>query len=331
MANIPGLYGKIPVRGDFVTRRLTPRFVDTWDTWLQNALSASKEQLGGRWLETYLTSPIWHFLLSPGICGARCWVGILMPSVDKVGRYFPLTLAASLSATQRELDIFLHAADWFDQLEQLALSALQNNIDLLELDERLNDLKLPTQPSPARFSAIDTAGTDGNGRLPFHMALDRIDHMADALARLGFPYFVQAHPMYSLWSTTGSETMKPCLRVYDNLPPLDAFSELLIGHEEQITAHDKVEEPPAVAEKESKTERCTWPGDNFDEKERFQWFSYAGTTVGKHRKINQDAYLESPEIGLWAIADGMGGHSRADVASKTVIETLGTLSSTGNI
>lgn len=331
MANIPGLYGKIPVRGDFVTRRLTPRFVETWDTWLQNALSASKEQLGDRWLEIYLTSPIWHFLLSPGICDSMIWAGILMPSVDKVGRYFPLTLAVSLSTTQRQLDIFLHAADWFDQLEQLALSALEENIDLAELDGKLKDHIFPNQPSPNWLRTIEPVGTDRQGKFAFHTALDSLGDMADAFAQLGFHYFSQAHPMHSLWSTSGSETIKPCLRVYDNLPPLDAFSELLIGQEEQTTIDDDVDELPAVAEEESETGLCTWSGDSLDEKERFQWFSYAGTTVGKHRKINEDAYLEIPEIGLWAVADGMGGHSCGDVASKTVIEALGALSSPGNI
>jgi type VI secretion system protein ImpM len=331
MANIPGLYGKIPVRGDFVTRRLTPHFVETWDAWLQNALSASKEQLGDQWLEIYLTSPIWHFLLSPGICGSTSWTGILMPSVDKVGRYFPLTLAVSLSTTQRQLDIFLHAGDWFDQLEQLALSALEENIDLNELDGRLKDHLFPNQPMPNRLSAIEPDGTERHGKFAFHMALDSLDDMADAFAQLGSHYFVQAHPMYSLWSTTGSETMKPCVRVYDNLPPLDAFSELLIGQEEPTAINDEADELPAVAEEESGTELCTWSDDSLDEKERFQWFSYAATTVGKHRKINEDAYLEIPEIGLWAVADGMGGHSCGDVASKTVIEALGTLSSPGNI
>lgn len=32
--------------------------------------------------------------------------------------------------------------------------------------------------------------------------------------------------------------------------------------------------------------------------------------------------LERPEIGLWAVADGMGGHSKGDVASKMIIDTL---------
>ena len=40
------------------------------------------------------------------------------------------------------------------------------------------------------------------------------------------------------------------------------------------------------------------------------------------RALNEDALLERPEIGLWAIADGMGGHESGDLASQTIIESL---------
>ncbi len=52
------------------------------------------------------------------------------------------------------------------------------------------------------------------------------------------------------------------------------------------------------------------------------WASHAVSHVGTVRKINEDACLNRPERGLWAVADGMGGHSAGDVASSRIIEAL---------
>jgi type VI secretion system protein ImpM len=136
-AVVPGLYGKLPILGDFVSRRLPASFVQRWDAWIQQALSASREQLDARWLDTYLTSPIWRFVLSPGICGEKAVTGVLMPSVDRVGRYFPLTLAAMLDEPRIPSQLFVTAADWFDTLEQLALSALEDDINFDGFDRKL--------------------------------------------------------------------------------------------------------------------------------------------------------------------------------------------------
>jgi protein phosphatase len=51
----------------------------------------------------------------------------------------------------------------------------------------------------------------------------------------------------------------------------------------------------------------------------------AGTHVGRVRKANEDSYITRPDIGLWAVADGVGGYEAGQLASQTVVSDLDTL------
>jgi serine/threonine protein phosphatase PrpC len=55
---------------------------------------------------------------------------------------------------------------------------------------------------------------------------------------------------------------------------------------------------------------------------RFRIRSAAGTNVGKVRTVNEDAILSREDMGLWVVADGMGGHANGQWASQTVIDAL---------
>ena len=52
------------------------------------------------------------------------------------------------------------------------------------------------------------------------------------------------------------------------------------------------------------------------------WKSFGITDVGKVRKHNEDNLIERTEIGLWVVADGMGGHAKGDVASQMIVDTM---------
>jgi len=54
----------------------------------------------------------------------------------------------------------------------------------------------------------------------------------------------------------------------------------------------------------------------------FQYQCIAETHTGNVRPLNEDAFLESTDQGLWVVADGMGGHQAGDVASQLIVHHL---------
>ncbi len=57
----------------------------------------------------------------------------------------------------------------------------------------------------------------------------------------------------------------------------------------------------------------------------YPWRSAGRTERGRTRARNEDAFLDCPQHGCWAVADGMGGHRAGNVASQWVVSSLAAL------
>ncbi|MEN3362854.1 MAG: hypothetical protein V7606_128 [Burkholderiales bacterium] len=60
---------------------------------------------------------------------------------------------------------------------------------------------------------------------------------------------------------------------------------------------------------------------------QFRWTSASRSDAGLVRDLNEDSTLDRPERSVWAVADGMGGHTLGDLASRLVVEALDQLPS----
>lgn len=225
--NGAGFFGKVSSHGDFVSRRLPSSFTGKWDGWLQASMRCSRQTLGAAWVDAYLTAPIWRFALAAGICGPSAWAGVLMPSVDCVGRYFPLTVAMALPGDVALLDLAEAGNDWYARLESLMLSSLDRRFTLDHFDAALRATAMPAlgraqsrQKEAARhgFLRLAIPGLDG---LP--MAMPELSRLIAEASMDG----------RSAWWSQGSNWVEPSMVLCCGLPGEAAFTAMLKGFLEQ--------------------------------------------------------------------------------------------------
>ena len=128
---VPGWFGKLPGTGDFAARRFPEPARQQFDGWLQTGLQRLRERHSD-WAKQYLESPLWCFLLGENIVGTASWLGVLMPSVDAVGRYFPLVVAAPCDLGNEP-----PSTGWFSRVSAAALEGLEQDLDAARFDTAL--------------------------------------------------------------------------------------------------------------------------------------------------------------------------------------------------
>jgi type VI secretion system protein ImpM len=218
-----GLFGKLPAKRDFIAANAPRHILEVWEPWLQSALATSKQLLGERWADAYNCAPIWRFWLGADFCGEAV-IGVFMPSVDGVGRSFPLSLFAgegkgSLAPPELESN-----DAWFNAAESILLDALDPATTLEDVADRVASMPLPVlQERPSEVGGLRELPDGG-------ILIRGVDHEI-SLAFLTARRFGhrRAFASQSFWWTIGGVAFLPVALSYVGLPPAVRFVDMLTG------------------------------------------------------------------------------------------------------
>jgi len=218
-----GIYGKLPMHGDFIHRNLPTTFITIWDEWLQLFVAGSKEQMGDDWLNIYLTSPIWRFVLSSGVVDEKHWAGIMLPSVDQVGRYYPFSVAMPLEPQINPLEFMTLNTHWYEQIEDLSLQALDDQFSVDELVDKASLIEFNSTMSYLKTGQLmDANALHINMQFAEKSPMSVYAHFLDSL-------LLKTMNSYSMWATAGSERISPCLFNVQNLPSVSNIPAMMDG------------------------------------------------------------------------------------------------------
>ena len=306
-------------------RRAPQGFVDAWDAWLQECLHVSRQQLGEGWLDLYLTSPVWRFVLAEGICGEAAYAGVMLPSVDRVGRYFPLTIVSPLEPGSCILEAACDTGRaWFDAAEALALRAL----DASDLDLHAFDAEVDALPGLGACAALGESSRlmelVAQAGFPRRASSSHISMLGDtpqrAINTFASIELQKAFRPCALWWTQGSEAVRPGWLVTNGLPAPSGYVAMLSGqwlaagwNSVEFASQLLAQEPaaaPATTVTESLEAEVTQPPVDLQ--------IAAAHSPPRHgvRASVAARYMMRPETGLWGMVvatDGSDPGARADL------------------
>jgi type VI secretion system protein ImpM len=320
-----GFFGKLPCRGDFLRRRVPDEFVAPWDEWLQQCLTQSRDQLGDAWLDAYLGGPIWRFVLAEGVCGTGAYAGVLTPSVDRVGRCFPLTIVTQWDDAACAIDVACGARAWFDAIEEIAADGVETS----DLDAF--DAKVARAESLMRFNGLDEAAVlrQAFGRSEFprssaqwHVPLASVHSLQRAVNALAAREIERTLRPLSIWWSDGSDDVGAAWLCTRGLPDAQSFGAMLTGRWDGAGWNSAAAAGARVAAREQEVVSAP-----------------AARIVADHAPVTRDwnappyatHFVVRPEIGLWGVVSAETPDADGTAAAQAIADALQGVEHAGSI
>jgi type VI secretion system protein ImpM len=218
-----GLYGKLPSKRDFIAIGTPRELLDLWEPWMQGGISASRHSLGDNWKQAFLTAPIWRFWLGADLCGTTV-LGAFMPSLDGVGRYFPLTLFACPDEGSAIPPPEFDPQDaWFAAAEEFLLATLEQDTTFETVTTGLERLVRPSDDNPVARRDDTIALQGGMAAQVGERALPEV------LASLRLADHANVYAGATFWWTVGGNGYPPLALSARRMPAPFQFAAMLTG------------------------------------------------------------------------------------------------------
>lgn len=198
-----GLFGKLAAKRDFVSIAAPRKFLRLWEPWVEQGMAIGRANFGEvEWKTLFNSAPIWRFWLGAELCGEAV-VGALMPSIDALGRLFPLTL---IGAAEPEEDLASPDLDsreaWFARVESFLLSTL--------------DWRMSFETAAAALEGLGALSPAERAPCPSEI------FAAMRAERSDF-----ARSTASFWWTIGGDDCGPLAYLQEFMPPPAALADML--------------------------------------------------------------------------------------------------------
>jgi type VI secretion system protein ImpM len=154
---------------------------------------------------------------------------------------------------------------------------------------------------------------DGDGETAVQMAVGSPPRLAPVLLQVLAHRLAAVYEPLTLWWTDGSAAVEPSGLICRGLPDPESFASLLDG---AWTGRRWWAIPSHAVDPAPEDES---PGAD---EGPVTLRSAAASDAGRVRAINQDAFLERPDLGIWVVADGLGGHADGEIASRMVCDAF---------
>jgi|GEM_PF-995174 type VI secretion system protein ImpM len=231
-----GCFGKIRNCGDFISRHVPCAIEQIFTEWLEAGLVETKERFQQQWLDYFLTSPVWNFVIDEPD-SEQVIVGTMMPSMDKVGRYYPLIVLQTISQ-----DCGLNVS-LLEEVETLMLSTLDKGVEQEQFVQALDQMN-------ANNELDDDSKDQRQECIPISqlraVCANSTPRAAETVVRLwpeqdsGISAAKETPKLYrhesetsgnpsSIWWTKGSENMGPTGLLCQGFPPIAGIHATLDG------------------------------------------------------------------------------------------------------